>query len=95
MVVINPTMNMAEKLIFLGQGLQNISMTSVGAIETVIRYPELIIMMNYIERIAAESCEENIVQAIRLLNEEVRIILQRSCTSIVNNVIDLYYRVIQ
>ena len=94
MVVIDRGMNMSEKLIFLGQGLQNISMTSFGPGET-IRYPELEELMNSIEEMAAESYEENIVQVIRVLNEEVRIILERCSSTIVNNVINLYSRVIQ
>ena len=95
MVVIDRSMNMSEKLIFLGQGLKNIgSMTGVGPVENI--NPELMNtiteLMSSIEEMAAE---ENIVQAIRLLNEEVRVILQRSSSIIVNNVIDLYSRVIQ
>ena len=97
MVVINRAMNMSEKLIFLGQGLKNIgSLTGVGPVEII--NPELMNtlaeLMSSIEEMAAESFEENIVQVIRVINEEVRMILQRSSSIIVNNVIDLYSRVI-
>ena len=92
MVVIEPVMNMSERLIFLGRGLQNIgAMNNFEPIENTNNIPpELINMMNSIERMA----EENIVQEIRVLHQGLRIILQRSCNTIVNNVIDLYSRVI-
>ena len=96
MVVIEPPMNMSQKLIFLGRGLQNIgAMTNVGPIENnTNRYPELINMMNSIERRMAEEFEESIVQEIRSLNIGILILVQRSCSTIVNSVIDLYSRVI-
>jgi len=87
MVVIEPLMNMSERLIFLGRGL-----TNVGPIENVNIPDELIDMMNSIERMAAEE----LVQEIRSLNLELRIALQRNCNSnILNNVINLYSRAIQ
>ncbi len=46
MVVIEPLMNMSERLIFLGRGLQN--MSNVGPIENINIPDELIDMMNSI-----------------------------------------------
>jgi hypothetical protein len=90
MVVIEPLMNMSERLIFLGRGLQN--MSNVGPIENINIPDELIDMMNSIERMAAEE----LVQEIRSLNLQLRIVLQRNCNSnILNNLINLYSRAIQ